>query len=409
MMSPRCLLASALCLVSVAATAAPGSLDPTFNGSGWIALNADDGRGETVCLDNQGRIAIAASRLDGSAYRAYLLRLSASGVLDTGFGGWRPIGASSAGFPQSPAIVCASDRYAVASVEAPVNNVFPVRLDIVPHSGTGASSSLLNQGLNGWSMRVGLTQLISNSWIIAAGLGSGPATGALQRWDGANAPLSFQGTYSGNSGTQVSYREVLVGADGNLYAIGRRTANNTQGVAGVVSSFNSAGQLRTSFANNGHYLQESAGDDYGQRLAPSLQSGKFYAAFQELGPSLQQTIRVQRLNFNGTLDASFTGASGLFRPGELGDLIEDAQGRVLLAGRDEQGAAFVTRFTANGIVDFSFGVQGTATFGFGSTGASFRGITLDAQGRIILVGARTETVRGNSIVPDALIVARLLP
>lgn len=409
----RTLLTATVCaLAAPNVQAAPGDLDSTFGTGGYVVLAGPGAIGEAVCLDTQQRIVVGARRnLTGTTTdnQGYLLRLNSSGVLDSAFGGWRAIGVAGQ-MPQMPSILCAGDRYAATTLQSTGTNSYGVRLDLVPQTGTGATSMLLNQGLTTTNPRVALTSPISNRWLVGPGNGT---NAILQRWDGASAPLAFQGNWVGPSGTVVRYTEAYTDASGNVFAVGRGTGASS--LYAPVSSFNSAGQLRASFGTNGTRIWDTAADDYGQRITPSNFGGKLYIGLTEITVDPITTLatygaRIVRLNSNGSTDLGFgTGGNGLLIAGaELGDIVEDATGRLIIVGK-ANGVAFVRRVQAQGAADLSFGPGGERVYGFGSLGARFSGVTLDSLGKIVIVGQRDAAVRNGVNLAEAAIVARLLP
>ena len=120
-------------------------------------------------------------------------------------------------------------------------------------------------------------------------------------------------------------------------------------------------------------------------------------------------LLVLRITSAGSVDTNFNGNGVYTADAELGDIIEDNQGRLLVVGNKTGGAAFVRRLLSNGNLDTTFGIGGERVYGFGSISARFGGVTLDAMGRIVLVGHRNSAVRGGVTVAEALIVARLVP
>lgn len=408
------LTAAALSLIFAGATsAAPGDLDAAFNGVGYSAdTSHSEPRADGVCIDSAGRIAVAGSRRIGSnsQWQTLLGRYGSTGTFDTGFG-WRNLGAA-APVTQIPTMLCLGSSYAVTSLDTLASNNYGVRLDVVPASGaSGVSHWLGGQGLASSNPRVALTAPIANRFLIGPSTGApGSRTATLQRWDGSGLPsLVFQGNWNGPTGNVSQYTDAHTDAAGNVFVVGRRLASGTQGVDALVSSFNSSGVLRSSFGSGGTLTIDTAADDYGQRIAPSAFNGWNYVGITEIASGSSPRVRVLRISSSGAIDTSFNG-SGVYTAGaELGDLIEDNQGRLLVVGNKVGGGAFVRRLLSNGNLDTSFGGTGERTYGFGSTSARFGGVTTDSMGRIVVVGHRDSAVRGGSTVAAALIVARLLP
>lgn len=413
-MCPRtCAVLLAIAL-GTQAVAAPGDLDLSFNGTGYLAeTSMIEPHVGALCIDASHRIVVAGSKRVSPATTSWQVvvgRVSASGSLDTGFG-WRAVGTGWPS-PQTPSLLCLSPSYAVTSVQVKNASDEDVRLDLLPQNGAAGTSQLLAaQGLNSDNGRIALVSPIAGRFLIGPRTGDNPTrTATLQRWDGSANPLSFQGNWFGPTGFRSEYTDAFVDANGNVFAVGRIDTANTEGRDAMVSSFNSAGILRSSFGSAGTWYFGTAGEDYAQRIAPSASAGKLYVGITEVLTTYNSNVRVLRLNSNGSIDASFGGTTGVLLAGaDLGDVIEDAQGRVLIVGDNRDGAAFVRRLLPNGAPDTSFGPGGERSFAFGGLTASFDGVVIDASGRIVLAGGRDSATRGGAAIPAALIVARLLP
>jgi uncharacterized delta-60 repeat protein len=414
----RLLLTAALC-PSLAAVAAPGELDATFAGTGWVALGGGTNpQAESVCVDPSQRIVVGAARQAtlGAPWQAYLVRYTASGVLDTAFGpgGWRAIGATSGSAAQQmPTVLCLDERYVATSIDDAVPAWFGVRLDQVPVAGGAASSVLLAAGNVAHSPRVALAALGGGRWLVGPSRtdGGSGSIATLQRWDGTSAPLAWMANWSGPAGNpQSDYTDVFVDPIGRAFAVGRRKAAGLQGMGAFVSAFSANGAPLAGFGSGGSVHFDTPLEDYGQRIAPSAFGGQFYTGIAEIDVATgAATARIRRLQPTGTLDAMFGGANGVAIAGALiGDIAEDNNGRLLVVGKIDD-AAFVRRLQANGVPDATFGPNGERRFGFGSNHAMFTGIAFDALGRIVLSGWRQEVQRGGTLVTDAAIVARLQP
>ncbi|MFO1494747.1 MAG: hypothetical protein U1F26_08815 [Lysobacterales bacterium] len=400
-------------MLTQAASAAPGDLDTSFNALGYaVDTSHVQPRADGVCIDAAGRIAVAGSRQAGSSagqWQTLLGRYSSTGALDLGFG-WKTLG-----FPapinQIPSMLCTGNSYAVTSLDQISGSNYGVRLDIVPiNPGSWSSFWLGGQGLVNSNPRVALAAPIANRFLVGPSTGApGSRTATLQRWDGDGFPsLSFQASWTGPTGSVSQYTEAYTDANGNTFVVGRRAGSGTQGMDAMVSSFNSSGVLRSSFGTGGTLSIATAADDYGQRITASAFNGWSYVGITEIPSSGNPRVRVLRILSNGTVDTGYNGNGVLTLDAELGDIIEDGQGRLLVVGNKVGGAAFIRRLLSNGNLDTTFG-GGERVYAFGSLTARFGGVALDGQGRIVLVGHRDSAQRGGNTVPEALIVARLLP
>lgn len=104
---------------------------------------------------------------------------------------------------------------------------------------------------------------------------------------------------------------------------------------------------------------------------------------------LEDDLTVFRLLPNGQLDSTF-GMNGIARAGVSDidgwtSLCLYGDGRILAAGRRQQdGVYLIARWDANGSIDENFGVEGVVESGSNSSGVSFPIILLRADGSIFL-------------------------
>jgi len=79
---------AAISLLALTAGAAPGDLDPAFGAGGKVTtpIGSAHDRGDSVALQSDGKIVVGGFSWNGSDYDFALVRYSASGALDAGFG-----------------------------------------------------------------------------------------------------------------------------------------------------------------------------------------------------------------------------------------------------------------------------------------------------------------------------------
>ena len=161
-----------------------------------------------------------------------------------------------------------------------------------------------------------------------------------------------------------------------------------------------AGQPDTSFSGDGQVLAGPLATFYGPQssgLAIDSGGGLLVAGIGYTGPvPLTSSFFVTRFTDTGVQDASY-GVGGWRQIGtpatgsrDLAALHALPGGGSVVAGYD--GTLFVTRLTAGGALDNSFDGDGTATTDLGkgvSDGVSDYGMTVDDQGRPIVVGQFT--------------------
>ena len=91
----------------------------------------------------------------------------------------------------------------------------------------------------------------------------------------------------------------------------------------------------------------------------------------------------------------------------------DSAGRILIGGQRDQGEAgndfAVARYNAGGFLDTTFGNNGVATIDLGSANDAVNGMSLDDQGKILLIGDTFDPSTGNAEVGLARLTSTGLP
>ncbi len=222
------------------------------------------------------------------------------------------------------------------------------------------------------------------------------ASGQLDRTFGHNGEV-ITNVSSGNERALSLVRQ----ADGRLVLAGTSRGRM------LVVRYTASGRLDRSFGSGGTVVvSPGPGTDKANGLA-ARSGGRILLAGQsgKLGALVQ-------MRSDGRLDPGFGRRGQLLV--NVGPAVErltavrvDGQGRLVVAGT-EGSSAVVTRFSARGALDRSFGVRGVARVG----DAGGRALALDSQGRAVLAAVN---YRGRS--PDGagrpqrngLVVARFTP
>lgn len=165
------------------------------------------------------------------------------------------------------------------------------------------------------------------------------------------------------------------------------------------------GDLDTTFSRDGMVTTDIRGDAPPDRndvaSAVDIDSeGRIVAA----GGSLDDLVSaggtndfaVARYLVDGSLDTSFAGdGTRTIKMSERGDFVTDlaidGQDRIVAAGYADVGRSTnfdfaVARFLENGTLDLDFGTRGRVLTDFGSTSDRGHAVSLDSQGRIVVVG-----------------------
>jgi uncharacterized delta-60 repeat protein len=133
------------------------------------------------------------------------------------------------------------------------------------------------------------------------------------------------------------------------------------------------------------------------------------AALLVLATSLLATAPAQAAP--GDLDASFSGDGKQttdFAGGEAAsDVALQADGKIVAVGSAGDGFA-VARYNADGALDIGFSGDGRDTIGFAADSAEARGVVIQADGRIVVVGS-TASYEGDALGPGNFALARYNP
>jgi uncharacterized delta-60 repeat protein len=286
-----------------------GTLDTSFNGSGYQRITTRQGGGVSCALDGSGRIVVAGFAWNGSNWDAAVWRLLSSGALDTTFNG----------------------------------------TGVVLHDSAAGGS--------GEDIAIGIT-LDGAGRIVVTGYSTNSAgnqDAAVWRFN-TNGTLdtSFNGTgfvtadnTAGGGGNDVG-RSVAVDATGKIVVTGwSRSASAADDM--VVWRFTSAGAPDTTFAGTGFVRNNGAagapGTDEGRDVVIDG-SGNITVAGTSTDGAGRARATLWRYLANGTLDTTFNGSGYVVFPagqnggGDSGrGLVLDALGRLWEVGLQGGGGS----------------------------------------------------------------------
>ena len=316
-----------------AALAAPGDLDPSFDGDGMVTLDFGGSDGaEDVLIQPDGKIVAAG---DGTAAQDFTIaRLNPGGSPDTSFAG-----DGTAAFPFG----ARDNGYGVA---------------LQP---------------DGKIVMAGGTTVGENRNFAILRLTA----------DGSPDP-----TFDGDGRLTIDYggrdeaQDVLVQPDGQIVVAG-----SIFGIEFAVARLNPDGEIEDGF---GTASVNFSGTETDRANAVARQpDGKIVVAGYSSNPN-GSDIAVARLNADGSLDTSFD-ADGR-RTIDLGgadtaqDVLVQPDGKIVLLGVGfSNGLITVTRLNPNGALDTSFAINGTAGIDFGDNGNG-SSAALQANGKIVVAG-----------------------
>ncbi|MGD9589666.1 MAG: carboxypeptidase regulatory-like domain-containing protein [Pyrinomonadaceae bacterium] len=177
--------------------------------------------------------------------------------------------------------------------------------------------------------------------------------------------------------------DVAIQSDGKIVGtVGMGDGDgNCENAAGLLVRYHPDGSLDTSFGTNG--MVSTANALWSVTLQPA--NGKIVVVAGYWG--------LARFNANGSPDASFgAGGNVTLPPGSysFGNSVVDSEGKIVAAGYTSyQGSPnifSVFRFNANGSLDTTFDVDGTATTPMGSGFSFCSSVVIQANGRIVAAG-----------------------
>lgn len=382
--------------------AAPGDLDPSFDGNGKKTINFGGiDSANAVLVQSNGRIVVAG---DGAAANSFCVaRLRANGAFDTTFGsgGRRTIDFGGDSGSLLGAALQPDGRIVLAGrsdLQVAVARLNPSGSLDTTFSGDG--KKLFSWG--GFSEATSVL-VLPNGKILLAGF-FGPeggniqvarlnANGALDNTfgTGGKAPVDFGGDDFGLAMARQ--------ANGRIVVAGQSRVTGQSVGSAVVTRLRASGTLDPDFGGNGRVTLPGDGIARAVLVQPDRQ---IVVAGNASGSAM---MTVTRLNPNGSLDATFDGdGTATIDFGATADLaggaVRQPDGKIVVAGSTQAaGDVAVGRLNANGSPDTTFGAAGKATVNFGAATFGFA-VALQPNGRIVVAGQRTA---GNDFA-----VARLL-
>jgi uncharacterized delta-60 repeat protein len=381
-------------VVSAAAQAAPGDLDPTFSGDGM--QTTDFGGGDLasgVVLQGDGKI-VAVGQSGAGGYDFAVARYNPNGLLDTSFSGdgkqTTDFGGEF-GIDVATAVALAPDGKIVAVGRGPGEDFALARyrpngsLDPT-FSGDGKQTTNFGSGDEATAVKVQ-----SNGKIVVAGYSGGSFALARYKPNGSLDPI-----FSGDGKLTTSFGQfsdvasgVAIQPDGKIVAVGSAGTNNGQNFA--LARYKPNGSLDPTFSGDGK--QTTSFGTFDTANAMVIQpDGKIVAA----GGALDGDFGLARYNPNGSLDPTFSGDGkqttdfGGSQDGASGVALQ-GDGKIVAAGcacpNDNFARDFaLARYTPNGSLDPTFSGDGKQTTDFGASQDIAFAVALQTDGKIVAVG-----------------------
>ncbi len=251
---------------------------------------------------------------------------------------------------------------------------------------------------NGWNKDsyVGVAIQTDSKIVVSTGIHNGTdADVGVLRYNGDGTLDSTFGTdgiviYDGGKGNDCG-RLVAIQADGKIILTGY--SNNGEDYDILTMRYNSDGTLDTSFGTNGIAIYNNGNrNDYGRAIA--IQSdGKIVVTARSTGDSTSIAM-ILRYKGDGTLDNTF-GTNGVvtYEGGQGNDgfrgVAIQADGKIVVSGYTRTVTGFdvmTARYNSDGALDNTFGTDGVATYDGGHGDDVARGVAIQSDGKIVVSG-----------------------
>jgi uncharacterized delta-60 repeat protein len=382
--------------------AVPSGLDRTFGSDGRVSTPVGGGHGEAVVIQPSGDIVTAGWRTAAGGNDFALTRHDTSGALDQSFGVKGIVttdlgGADDEAFDAAPFAdggLVVVGRTDAAGATRTAFGVVRYRPDGTPDPGFG-TGGIVKLGFFGKGAGANAVAVQPDGKIVVAGFAL-DATGingdlALARLDpdGTLDPgFGTGGLVTTNLGTEGDdVRAVVVQPDGRIVVAG--SADEDIAFARYLPD----GTLDASFGHGGSTITDLGSDDVanGVALTPD---GSILIAGYTLGPGINRDFLLARYRADGGLDATF-GDHGTVKTDVSGgddfaeNLTVDGQGRIVLVGRATSPTILdmaLVRYRPDGTLDTSFDGDGILTVDFHGRGEFGQDVALDGDGRIVAAG-----------------------
>ncbi|MCX6873578.1 MAG: hypothetical protein NTW21_07195 [Verrucomicrobia bacterium] len=403
---------AALAAFTHPASAAPGDLDLSFNGTGKVTTNFvgnSRDHSSSIVVQSDGKIVVAGQSLNGSNQDFALARYNTDGTLDTTFNGTGKVTTDFFGQEErccgvalqndgkivvvgdantgttSDLIVFALARYNTdGTLDTTFGGTGKVTTDIGADYDVAQSVAFQRDGkivVAGFSYNVGRSTAFT---IVRYN-----ANGTLDtNFNGTGKAMIDIGEYADNG------HAVAIQPDGKIVVAG--SSNNASGSTYhdfALVRCNANGTLDTTFGGTGKVTTDiGSGDDFGKSVAIQ-RDGRIVVAGHSMHSG--SVFAVLRYNSNGSLDTSFGGTGMVTTDISNNDyatsLAIQPDGKMVVGGRsykEHSGTYYfdiaLVRYNSNGSLDTSFGGTGMVTTDIGDSEGWDHSVAFQRDGKIVV-------------------------
>jgi uncharacterized delta-60 repeat protein len=389
------------------ASAAPGDLDPSFDGDGkkTLSYGGEDNANATL-VQPDGRILVVGG---GSAGDDFLVtRLKRDGSPDTSFDG---DGTASANFGDYDSALAAAlqpdGKIVVAGITDAGEDIAIARFNsngsldasFDPGGAEGAGKKVFGYGGADYARAV-LVQ--PDGKIVVAGAGGPGVDLAITRLNpNGSFDTSFDG--DGTAGADFGGSDegfgVVLQRDGRLVVAGETSNNGDVAVARFNATGLADATLDPTFDGDGRKVFGYGSEDTAEAVALQPDGKLVVAGFG--GPD--HVFAVTRLNPDGSPDTGFDGdgtAFAGFAKYDIGfDVAVQPNGKIVVAGRANLATLNsdfgVIRLQPGGALDTTFSFDGKTTVNYGGFDHA-NAVAVQPDGRILLAGETAATGGGDA-------------
>ncbi len=381
----------------------PGSLDNSFNGTGYVITNVSTGDdwGRSVIIQPNGRIVVAGRSYD-SQWKFSMVRYLTNGTMDASFGNAGKVVTAVGMEGEAYGMARQSDGKLVLAGD--YNNGSNYDFALARYDSTGvldpsfSSNGLLSTALGSSQDVAHVVAIQPDQKIVVAGYSSNGTyhkIGVVRY----NTDGSLDGTF-GSGGIVVTTvgsldddaYGLLIQPDGKILVAGY--TNNGSTNQGVIIRYTATGTLDNTWGTGGIALAPNTGG-YDTFFSLAIESsGKILAAGYHSVTTTNRDFAILRYTTTGVLDNTF-GTNGVRltdfsgNNDEVYGLLIQPDGMLVAAGYSNNGTAntfALARYSSTGTIDAAFGNSGKVTTALGNPDAYGISVALQTDGKIVVAG-----------------------
>jgi len=379
--------------------------DPLFGNGGIVSMDfSGSGNNDhinSVVVDASGDIIAGGYTKDGTLARFAIARYTSDGILDTSFGIEGKISMDFGG---------TGDTSEINSMALDKNGNIVAggfgdsKIAIARYTPAGvldtsfSSDGKVSVDFGGATSRIFSLAVSDNDDIIAGGYAADNFALVRCKPDGTSDPSFGSGGVVSTDfdGHRARIYSLALDTSGNIMAGGYTTTNDDKERLFAVARYSPAGALDTSFGLNGKVSMDLGTNSYGITSITLDEMGRILIGGSLRGNTGRYRFAVARCTADGAMDGTF-GTGGIVSTDLGGDgdsdyitsLAIDEDGRIIAGGYTNNNDFAVTRYTADGKPDMTFGPGGFVSTDFGGTYDHMTSMALVQSGDIIAGGFST--------------------